>query len=96
MNTLRTIEQVIGSLDRKGPIPEIESAVVPQLILTIQANLVELYEEVFSLLDTLIFEQRSVNPSMWPAFETIYRAFKGEAHDCFDRASSLAACASRN
>lgn len=41
----------------------------------------DLFDNVYDLIDSLTFKTRSVSPSMWPVFELTYKLFKNDAVD---------------
>lgn len=40
---------------------------------------VDLYNEVFEIIDSCTFAAKSISPTMWQAFELIHRTFKAGA-----------------
>ena len=43
--------------------------------------IVDLYDNVYDLVDSLTFKLKAISPNMWPVFELTYKVFKAEAVD---------------
>lgn len=41
--------------------------------------MIDLYNEVFEIIDSCTFAAKSISPTMWQAFELIHRTFKAGA-----------------
>lgn len=41
----------------------------------------DLFDNVYELVDSLTYKLRTISPSMWPVFEITYKLFKSEAVD---------------
>ena len=90
MSLLQTISQLVSSLEKSPEsLRQIEAVVAPGLEMTISNNLVELYDEVYEVLDSLTFYQRGISPAIWPIFEASYNSFKVDATDYFNGAHIL-------
>jgi hypothetical protein len=44
-------------------------------------SLVDLFDNMYDLVDSLTFKLHAISPSMWPVFELTYRLFKADAVD---------------
>ena len=44
----------------------------------------DLFDNMYELVDSLTFKLRSISPSMWPVFELTYKLFKSDAVDFLD------------
>lgn len=42
---------------------------------------IDLFDNVYELVDSLTYKTRTISPSMWPVFEITYKLFKSEAVD---------------
>ena len=42
---------------------------------------IDLFDNVYELVDNLTYKLRTISPSMWPVFELTYKLFKSEAVD---------------
>ena len=88
MSLLQTISQLVGSLEKSPEsLRQIEAVVAPGIEMTISNNLVELYDEVYDVLDSLTFYQRGISTAIWPIFEASYNSFKIDAADYFNGTS---------
>ncbi|KAM0788606.1 hypothetical protein ACM66B_001727 [Microbotryomycetes sp. NB124-2] len=81
MNILKTVEQLTSSLEGTDLLDKVEATIVPALEVVVRNHMVELYDEVFEILDSLTFFQKKINPIMWPIFEATYATFKSDATD---------------
>ncbi|KAK4050929.1 Nonsense-mediated mRNA decay protein 5 [Microbotryomycetes sp. JL221] len=81
MNLLKTIEQLICSLEGTELLDKVELSIVPALEIVIRNQMVELYDEVYEILDSLTFFQKKINPSMWSLFEATFVTFNADATD---------------
>ncbi|KAK4053547.1 Nonsense-mediated mRNA decay protein 5 [Microbotryomycetes sp. JL201] len=81
MNILKTIEQLTSSLEGTELLDKVEATIAPALEVVIRNHMVELYDEVFEILDSLTFFQKKINPIMWPIFEATYATFMSDAMD---------------
>lgn len=43
--------------------------------------LVDLFDTIYDLVDSLTFKIKAISPNMWPIFETTYKLFKTDAVD---------------
>ncbi|KAF8327473.1 armadillo-type protein [Cantharellus anzutake] len=84
----RAIETVLDSLDALEDSKEIvancQEVVIPIINLTLEKQVVEAFDSVFSLVDTFTFTLRQITPNMWSVFEHIYKVFKEVAIDYLD------------
>lgn len=49
--------------------------------------MVDFFESMFDLMDTLTFNLREIQPPMWAVFEAMYKSFKGPSVDYLDGTS---------
>jgi hypothetical protein len=47
-------------------------------------HFVDLYDEIFEIIDSCTFSSKRVTPTMWSVFELIYKAFKDSGIDFMD------------
>lgn len=45
---------------------------------------IDLFDNMYELVDSLTFKLRAISPSMWPVYELTYRLFKADAVDFLD------------
>ncbi|SCV67913.1 BQ2448_5524 [Microbotryum intermedium] len=76
MNLLKTIEQLTISLEGTPMLDQIEAIVAPALQITIENDCIDLYDEVYDILDSLTFSQKKISPCLWPIFVATYNTFK--------------------
>ena len=51
----------------------------PRIYIIAVFILLDLYNEVFEIIDSCTFAAKSISPTMWQAFELIHRTFKAGA-----------------
>lgn len=66
-----------------------QEIIVPIIILTLEHKLLDLFDNMYDLVDSLTFKLRSISPSMWPVFELTYKLFKSDAVDFLDGAQRV-------
>ena len=49
-------------------------------------DVIDLFDNVYELVDNLTYKLRTISPSMWPVFELTYKLFKSEAVDFLEGA----------
>ncbi|KDE03158.1 hypothetical protein MVLG_06352 [Microbotryum lychnidis-dioicae p1A1 Lamole] len=76
MNLLKTIEQLTVSLEGTPMLDQIEAIVAPALQITIENECIDLYDEVYDILDSLTFFQKKISSCLWPIFVATYNTFK--------------------
>ncbi|KAH7097641.1 ARM repeat-containing protein [Auriculariales sp. MPI-PUGE-AT-0066] len=88
MGTAKTIRTIIMSLEnQKEILLQVQEIVVPMVIFTLSrqsGQALELYENMFDIVDALTFHLRIITPSLWPVFELTYQRFKTNARDFID------------
>jgi hypothetical protein len=47
---------------------------------------IDLFDNMYELVDSLTFKLRAISPSLWPIFEATYKLFKSDAIDFLDGA----------
>ncbi|KAH9949788.1 armadillo-type protein [Amylocystis lapponica] len=85
MSVAKTISTVVSSVDTSPEIlAQVQEVIIPAVIFTLENKLLDLFDNMYELVDSLTFKLRSVSPSMWPVFELTYQLFKSEAVDFLD------------
>ncbi|CAG8569447.1 9240_t:CDS:10 [Ambispora leptoticha] len=79
---LKTISTLILSLDTTPEVSsELQNTLLPVITYTLQKGLVDLYDEVFDIIDSCTFSTKQISPTMWSVFELIYQTFKTSGID---------------
>ncbi|EOQ99370.1 hypothetical protein E3P89_02255 [Wallemia ichthyophaga] len=82
MGAMKTLQQLVRSLENSQSIlKEISSISTHLVVFTVQNEFIELYDEVFELIDCLTFFMRAIPDDLWPVFEALYQSFKGSGVD---------------
>ncbi|KJA23271.1 hypothetical protein HYPSUDRAFT_40079 [Hypholoma sublateritium FD-334 SS-4] len=82
MGVAKTISTIISSIDSSPEIlSQIQEIVIPIIVFTLENRLLDLFDNMYELVDSLTYKLRSISPSMWPVLELTYRLFKHEAVD---------------
>jgi len=82
MGVAKTISTIISSIDSSPEIlSQIQEIVVPIIVFSLENRLLDLFDNMYDLVDSLTYKLKSISPSMWPVFELTYRLFKHEAVD---------------
>ncbi|KAF8956524.1 armadillo-type protein [Flammula alnicola] len=82
MGVAKTISTIIASIDSSPEIlSQIQEIVIPIIVFSFENRLLDLFDNMYELVDSLTYKLRAISPSMWPVFELTYRLFKHEAVD---------------
>ncbi|KAI9256941.1 putative nonsense-mediated mRNA decay protein [Sporodiniella umbellata] len=82
MGVLKTIGTLILSLESTPEIlQQLENTLLPMITYTLERKIVDLYDEIFEIIDSCTFSAKKVSPTMWSVFELIYGAFKDSGID---------------
>lgn len=85
LGVLKTLTTIICSLESSSDIIQaMDSAVAPIVILTLENQMAEFYDEVFEISDAVLYSAKKVSPAMWRVFELTYSVFKDHAFDMLD------------
>jgi hypothetical protein len=85
MGVLKTIGTLILSLESTPEIlQQLENALLPVITYTLENKILDLYDEIFEIIDSCTFSAKRVTPTMWSVFELIYGAFKDSGIDYMD------------
>ncbi|KAF9516474.1 hypothetical protein BS47DRAFT_1340813 [Hydnum rufescens UP504] len=88
MGVTKTIEAVVDAIDTlenpKEVVFHVQELVIPIIILTMERQVIELFDSMFALVDSFTFTLRQISPSMWNVFEQMYKLFKSVAIDYLD------------
>lgn len=82
MNTLQTLESLLRSVSSAPPIvAQLETILLPVLAITMQHEMIELYDDLFELAHSITYFQRTVTLPMWQFFEQLHAMIKGSGID---------------
>ncbi|KZT09181.1 ARM repeat-containing protein [Laetiporus sulphureus 93-53] len=85
MGIAKTIGTIVSSVDSSPEIlAQIQEIIIPIVVLTLENKLLDLFDNMYDLVDSLTFKLRNVSPNMWPVFELTYKMFKSDAIDFLD------------
>jgi hypothetical protein len=85
MGICKTIYTIISSIDSSPDIlSQIQEVVIPIIVFTLENRMLDLYDQMYDLVDNLTFKLRRISPTMWPVFELTYKLFKSDAIDFLD------------
>lgn len=85
MGVLKTIGTLILSLESTPDVlQQLENALLPVITYTLENQVLDLYDEIFEIIDSCTFSAKRVTPTMWGVFELIYKAFKNSGIDYMD------------
>ncbi|KAI8097286.1 armadillo-type protein [Halteromyces radiatus] len=82
MGVLKTIGTLILSLESSPEVlQQLEDALLPVITYTLENSVMDLYVEIFEIIDSCTFSAKRVTPTMWGVFELIYKALKDTTVD---------------
>ena len=80
LGVLQTIGTLILTLESTPDVLlHLETILMPVITITLDNKLFDLYNEVFEIVDSCTFSAKSISPTMWEAFNVMYKAFKSGA-----------------
>ncbi|KAI0337442.1 ARM repeat-containing protein [Trametopsis cervina] len=85
MGVAKTIGTVVNAVDSSPEIlAQVQEIIIPIITLTLENKLLDLFDNMYELVDSLTFKLRNVSNSMWPIYELTYKLFKSDAVDFLD------------
>ncbi|KAJ2662905.1 Nonsense-mediated mRNA decay protein 5 [Coemansia sp. RSA 1200] len=79
---LKTLGTLVINLESSPEVVyRLEEVVFPVVRYVLEQRLIDLYDEVFEILDCCMFSVKSVSPNAWSLFGTIYDCFKNDGID---------------
>ncbi|KAI0786127.1 ARM repeat-containing protein [Abortiporus biennis] len=82
MGIAKTIATIVSSVDSSVEIlSQVQEIIIPVVMLTLELKILDLFDNVYDLVDSLTFKLRSISPNMWPIYEASYKLFKADAID---------------
>lgn len=82
MGVLKTIGTLILSLESTPEIlQQLQEALLPVITYTLEKRIIDLYDEIFEIIDSCTFSSKHVTPIMWGVFDLMYSAFKDSGVD---------------
>lgn len=85
LGILNTIGTLILSLENTPEaLFKLEETVLPVINFVLQNEVIDLYAEIFEIVDSCTFSAKSISPTMWGVFSTIHTTFKNSGMDYID------------
>ncbi|KAI0057803.1 ARM repeat-containing protein [Artomyces pyxidatus] len=85
MGVAKTIATIVSAVDSSPEIlAQVQEVIIPIIVFTLENKLLDLFDNMYDLVDSLTFKTRSISPNMWPVFEQTYSLFKSDAIDFLD------------
>lgn len=82
LGVLNTVGTLILSLENTPEaLFKLEETVLPIINLVLQNEIVDLYAEVFEIIDSCTFSAKVISPVMWGVFDTLHTTFKNSGMD---------------
>lgn len=85
MGVAKTIGTVVSCIDSSAEIlSQVQEVIIPIIRFTLENKLIDLFDNMYDLVDALTFRLHAISPNMWPVFELTYDLFKSDAVDFLD------------
>jgi hypothetical protein len=85
MGVAKTIGTVVSCIDSSPEIlSQVQEVIIPIIRFTLENKLIDLFDNMYDLVDALTFRFHAISPNMWPVFELTYDLFKSDAVDFLD------------
>jgi hypothetical protein len=82
MGVLKTIGTLVLSLESTPEIlQQLELIVLPVITYTLQNCVMDLYDEIFEIIDSCTFSAKAISSTMWGVLELIYNTFDANNED---------------
>ncbi|KAF7299860.1 Importin N-terminal domain-containing protein [Mycena chlorophos] len=82
MGVAKTIGTVVTAVDSSQEIlAQVQEVIIPIIIYTLEHKALDLFDNMYELVDSLTFKLRAISPNLWPVFELTYKLFKSDAVD---------------
>ncbi|KAJ7740236.1 armadillo-type protein [Mycena maculata] len=82
MGVAKTIGTIISSIDSAPEIlAQVQEVIIPVITFTFKHKILDLFDNMYDLVDSLTFKLRAISPNLWPVFELTYNLFKSDAVD---------------
>ncbi|BFZ61216.1 Nonsense-mediated mRNA decay protein 5 [Saitoella coloradoensis] len=85
LGVLNTIGTLILSLENTPEVLlQLENILLPVIQLILGNEVVDLYGEIFEIIDSCTFSSKMISPTMWQIFELLHKCFKDSGMDFID------------
>ncbi|KAJ7364882.1 armadillo-type protein [Mycena albidolilacea] len=82
MGVAKTIGTIISAIDSSPEIlAQVQEVIIPIISFTLKNKILDLFDNMYDLVDSLTFKLRAISPNLWPVFELTYNLFKSDAVD---------------
>ncbi|KAF8074028.1 armadillo-type protein [Lyophyllum atratum] len=82
MGVAKTIGTIVSSIENSPEIlAQVQEVIIPIIQYTLENKILDLFDNMYDLVDSLTFKLRAIAPGMWPIFEETYKLFKSDAVD---------------
>lgn len=82
MGMAKTIGTIVSAVDSSPEIlGQVQEVIIPIITFTLESKLLDLFDNMYDLIDSLTFKTQKISPNMWPVFEQTYKLFKSDAVD---------------
>ncbi|KAJ1860834.1 Nonsense-mediated mRNA decay protein 5, partial [Coemansia sp. RSA 2703] len=82
MGVLKTLGTLVLNLDSSPEVVyKLEEVIFPVVRFVLDQRIVDLYDEVYEILDCCMFAVKAVSPNAWSLFTVIYSSFKSDGID---------------
>ncbi|KAF8887163.1 armadillo-type protein [Infundibulicybe gibba] len=90
MGVAKTIGTIVSSIDSSPEIlAQVQEVIIPIVLFTFEHKILDLFDDMYDLVDSLTFKLRAISPNMWPVFEQTYALFKSDAVDFLEGKSKM-------
>ena len=82
MGVVKTIVTLLMAVESSPQVlRELEIIVLPICVFVLEKSIVDLYDEIFNIIDTCSFCAKAISAELWAVFPLVYKAFKNDATD---------------
>lgn len=85
MGVAKTLSTIVSSIDSSPEIlAQVQEVIIPVIRYTLENKVLDLFDNMYDLVDSLTFKSHSISPNMWRVFELTYELFRTDAIDFLD------------
>lgn len=82
MGVAKTLTTVISAVEGAPNIlMDVQEIIIPIIRYTLEKKILDLFDNMYELVDSLTYKLHTISPNLWPIFVTSYQLFKTDAID---------------
>ncbi|KAJ7238434.1 armadillo-type protein [Mycena rebaudengoi] len=88
MGVAKVVGLIVSSIESVPEIlRQVQEVIIPVITFTFKSEILDLFDNMYDLVDNLTFKLRSISPNLRPVFELTYELFKSDTVDFLEDAA---------